>query len=398
MLGKFLKYIGFLTLIFGVIWFSPRQSSSDVVDFFEHECGKFACASIYQGEGVPHPQIIVSMYRKGSGVDRSYITLVYDYPDGALMSYSLYIDSHLAFRRGGPSSVDYTNDDREFMAENWLTFVDGVEAAFNSPSTAWLKAWPNQNRIFELVEKAAELTPDEFRDWDRNNGTAFEEPVEINPDIGASGELIPGPIVCEICPPEGPFSEAVLPSAEFTATESFARRRADEISNIGIEALPSMSRLTEGRNLAVPVDDDIRRQAGLMQTVLEREPRPGVSPELSILLGGETQSQPLVCHTDELDAEPTLASCRDRCSACREIFEAQILADATGSCASVVVVTATAISLETLGVSIWAAAAGGSTITGICTAAAVSLQATKVATLDAQCNMYCETIWKDADN
>ncbi|MDJ0631325.1 MAG: hypothetical protein QNJ44_23925 [Rhodobacter sp.] len=377
---------GFLVAALGFV--SAAAGSASTHDFYEHECGQYACAEIYQGEGIDHPQIVVTLYRKGSGTGRTYITFVYDYPPYQQPSYSLYIDSHLAQRIGGPYDVPLSQGDYLELLDNAVTLIDGVEVAFNSASTASLGAWPSNVELEAIIQEAASRVPNSFREWDKQNGYEFEVP-----DV-----------------PDVPGQSVV---AGLAGTQFVSNPKCQDPDNIdprcgGInfpqvrpsippqQAIISENLAGPSDNLAGPNDRTLlRRHKALIRRAITRDLERAAARPSVLTSPRQTTQQGQMCSKDALYAEQSEDLCKERCNLCKEQMEAESLANASLVCTGLVGVGAAIISIETGGaalVTVQAIIAEGSAV-GSCTALATSVEASRIISLQAQCISFCGYIW-----
>lgn len=141
-------------------------------------CNDIACAYVYQGEGINHPQLIVQIWRNsGSSSYNNSYDYIYDFPNSATPSISLYIDGSLAHRTG-PSSVQLSDTDILTMAADGLMLAEGVQLAFTGPETYHLNMWPNLGTINNIIEESVAEVPQSIIEWDQNN---LDIPTNENP-------------------------------------------------------------------------------------------------------------------------------------------------------------------------------------------------------------------------
>jgi len=120
-------------------------AKGDVFDADHLTCRDLACAYVYQGEGVTHPQLVVQIWR--SGVPQFATTkysFVYDFPPSEAPSISFYVNSHLAHRTG-PAPVLMSENDALGLVEDGFLLAQGIELALAGPATYDLNFWPNRN-------------------------------------------------------------------------------------------------------------------------------------------------------------------------------------------------------------------------------------------------------------
>ncbi len=176
------------------------QESASGEELYQLYCGPVACAEIYTGEGVLHPQVIAELFRSGGGLGQLRIIFVYDFPWYEAPSFSLYLNSHLAERIGGPYGVELSPQDSLTLFQNADVFIAGVEKAFNSPESFMLGAWPSPPSLDDIVDVVLEQIPNDILQWDNEHGNGpGSSPGDPPAPVAGATNLTP-PTICESNP------------------------------------------------------------------------------------------------------------------------------------------------------------------------------------------------------
>lgn len=182
---------------------SPALAEVYPFDFLK--CGTIACADVYQGEGVDHPQLVVHIFPKAGGLNGIDYTYIADFDPSGDGAFQLYLGNTL-IEHHGPNSVVYLPEGyAEAISPYGIYLSEGLELAFTAPYTADYDWWPGQNVLNEIVAEGVDDIPEAFHAWDEQNGTGSPESTGSS---GMSGQAVGGSLadpdrLCEIMSLEG---------------------------------------------------------------------------------------------------------------------------------------------------------------------------------------------------
>lgn len=177
--------------------FGPH-ARSEVLDVDYMGCRNVACAYVYQGEGVDHPQLVAHIWRSGTSYMLATVyTFIYDFPVDSSPSISMYIDNHLAHRTG-PSPVSMTEQDVLQMTEDGWILLQGIELAHNGPGTYHLGFWPTESEFQSIVEEELDNIPQAILQWDIDNGNIDPNfPADPNEPVAPPEPASRDLVICE---------------------------------------------------------------------------------------------------------------------------------------------------------------------------------------------------------
>lgn len=350
------------------------------VDFLH--CGQVACANVYQGEGISHPQLVVQITRT-AGLGTTY-TYIYDFPPDDSGTISFYIGSHLAQRIGGENAVSLDPQDLAELLPDADVLAEGVQLALFAPDTFDLGLWPSNPVLEELVVEAVDDIPGEIFDWDAENG--------FGPQGGGGGGTPGGD-------PPTPSQQAaddltVDPCLMFGSCEPLGPAPGLGLAAPGLGPRPGPTLLlTPIPQILTPIPQRTRRALARARATVQTI-SPGGLDQLADPGRTEPIAQGQMCSKANLEGAQSLNQCRDRCDSCDQMWEQAHNVAFAVTCADAFILGGIALAPKTAGLSyvgsVALAVLGGSSGCGWL---ATTFTATHRAALHQACRNYCEFIW-----
>jgi hypothetical protein len=147
----------------------PADAFDEVFDADFLSCSQLACVDVYQGEGVSHPQLIVTMFHPSGGVTE-YVTYIHDFPPGESPSLSIYLNNSLISRTAETGGQPLTASGAQGLMRLALVIAAGIEQAYFAPQTYEYGLWPGPAELAEAVDLATDMIPGGVTEWDASQG------------------------------------------------------------------------------------------------------------------------------------------------------------------------------------------------------------------------------------
>ncbi len=174
------------------------------VDFLK--CGEIACVNVYQGEGVPHAQLVMHIWPKMGGLNSWDMTYVVDMPPDGSGAATTYLDNTMIEYFGPGSALTIPAQVTDQLYDVGIYVAEALTLATNSPYAQNLSWLPSDATVMELLENAISDVPPGVIQWDTANGNP---PFPSGSSGGGMSDQAVGDLVVVLncpgqsgCPPE----------------------------------------------------------------------------------------------------------------------------------------------------------------------------------------------------